>query len=303
VLAAVLAALLVGGVVAAATVSSDDGAGSSASASSTSAPAGFSPAPATTALGQPGGGELVGPPITGPGGPLPTTIPGGTSGTAAPAGASSPAGQSATTVTQAPAPPAPKGARFAAPGTYTYDVQGRSKSAFGEQDQSGRTTTVYDPPQGADQRSLAKGGSGTTEQILRSTADAALLQYLRIDAGVFTMEFRPDPGVLALPRDAKTGRTWTWRMTSTDGKITIDSTFLVTRTESVVIGGKPVAAIVIDSTMKITSDTVKATSTSTRWVSADLALIVKDSDHTEGTFQGTAFSTDAARTLTSTTPT
>ena len=212
-----------------------------------------------------------------------------------------------TTTTAAPAttttaaPPAP-GLPFTTPGTYRYASTGDFTSTLtGPQSRNGETTLTVDPPSGSDQRSVRRAFSRTTEQVLRLDAAGAHLVSLRLSDQGVDKEVQASPPVLALPADAAPGRTWTWRLTSTDGLTSVDSTFRALRTETLTIAGQRVPALVVEVVLSLSGDIV-STLTQTTWVSLERRLVVRQDETSDGRFGLVTFSGKTSETLVSPAP-
>ena len=211
-----------------------------------------------------------------------------------------------TTSTAAPtttttAPPAP-GLPFTTPGNYRYASTGEFTSTLtGPQPRNGETTLTVDPPSGSDQRSVRRAFSRTTEQVLRLDAGGAHLVSLRLSDQGVDKEVQASPPVLALPADAAPGRTWTWRLTSTDGLTSVDSTFRAVRTETLTVGGQRVQALVVEVVLSLSGDIV-STLTQTTWISLERRLVVRHDETSDGRFGVVSFSGKTSETLVSLAP-
>jgi hypothetical protein len=209
----------------------DDGAGSTSGAARDEA---------TTSSTGPAGG--VGSPGAASGGTT-TTRPGSGSSSAGGAGATT------TSSTASKGPTTVAASKFAAPGSYVYNRTGkRTVTGLPEQSLNGEGRLRVDPPNGNDQHSAVDYGDGGTEQTVRPRAGGIDLVYLKVTQGGASWEFRPSPVVLFAPDPASVGSTWKWRITSTDGALTIDASFKVVRNETVTIGGEAVPTAVVEGT-------------------------------------------------------
>lgn len=230
--------------------------------------------------------------------------PSGPAATSAPASA---ARGGTTTSTEPPAatttaPPSPPGLAFTTPGTYRYASAGQFTSTLtGPQTRNGETTLTVDPPSGSDQRSVRRAFSRTTEQVLRLDAGGAHLVYLRFTDQGIDKEVRAEPPVLALPADAAPGRTWTWRLTSTDGLTSVDSTFRALRSEVLTVGDQRVPALVVEVVLSLSGDIV-STLTQTTWVSLDRRLLLRQDEASDGRIGVVRFSGSTSETLLALTP-
>lgn len=238
-----------------------------------------------------------------------TTTAGGTplvSGTSTPAPA--PASGSATTTSPRSSattrPAAGKAASPATPaivttppGRYRYASTGTfSIGVTGEQHRNGESILTVDPPAGADQHSHRQGDSRSTEQILRFQSDGTYIVMLKLTEQGLTKEFRPPTPVLAFPYSAPIGRTWSWRMTSTDGKTTVETSFRIERTEPVAVGPESVPAVVVAAKVVTTGD-LASRGTQTLWVAEGRRLVVREQSVTDGTFGTFSFRSTAEERL------
>lgn len=228
-------------------------------------------------------------------GPAATTTP----TTTARGGTSTSTALPATTTTAAPSPP---GLPFTAPGTYRYVSAGQFTSTLtGPQSRNGETTLTVDPPSGPDQRSVRRAFSRTTEQVVRIDAGGAHLVYLRLSDQGIDKEVRASPPVLTLPADAAPGRTWTWRLTSTDGLTSVDSTFRALRSEVLTVGDQRVPALVVEVVLSLSGDIV-STLTQTTWISLERRLLLRQDEASDGRFGVVRFSGSTSETLVALTP-
>lgn len=246
----------------------------------------------TEETGAPGGASAGGGAVAPGGAPTgsPTTVApssGGGPTTTAKAGSSAPATSSKT----------------AAPGRYTYRRTGDQTSPFGAQSLNGEGSLVVHAPNGADQHSVTAYTESSSEQTLRHRAGGIDLLYLKIDnrqAGS-SFEFRPSPPVLFAPDPIAVGATWSWRMTSTNGALTIDASFKVVRNETIDIGGEAVATAVVEGTSQL-SGAFTGTLRQTLWGSERHRLIVRTDDTTDITAPA-AIHSKSSSVLVSTRPT
>lgn len=236
---------------------------------------------------------------------------GATTTTAAPAGVSSStrarggAAAQATPTTssggKAAASPSP-GVAATLPGRYRYASTGTFAVGLGgEQRRSGESVLTVDPPAGADQHSIREGEGRVSEQIVRFQPDGAYLVMLKVTEQGLTKEFRPPSPVLAVPGAAAPGRTWSWRVTSTDGKTTLDASFRAERREAVSVGADTLEALVVQATL-VTSGDLASRGTQTLWVAESRRLVVREQAATEGTFGAFSFRSTSDERLISLTP-
>ncbi len=191
---------------------------------------------------------------------------------------------------------------FAAPGRYRYVSTGSFSSLVtGHQPRHGESTLTVDPPTGRDQRSLRQSQDRTVEQVLRIQDDGAYLVALVQTSQGLRKEFRPDPPALAVPFGAPVGRAWSWRMASTDGRTTVDTTLRITGTETLDVGGEAVPVVVVEAAVTTGGDVV-ATGRQVLWVSERHRLVVKQRETTDGRFGTVAFRLESTDTLVSTRP-
>lgn len=249
---------------------------------------------------QHGTTTTVATPVTG--GASPTPLAGGAPATTAPIGsprhttpATTPPRSGATS--GAAGTPASSVAVGTRPGTYRYASTGTfSTGPTGEQQRSGESVLTVDPPAGADQHSLRQGENRATEQVVRYQADGAYLVVLKVTEQGITKEFRPPAPVLAVPSPAPVGRTWSWRMTSTDGRTTIAADFRIERTEAVQVGPESVPTVVVQATLVTTGD-VTSRGTQTLWVAESRRLVVREQSTTDGTYGSFSFHSTAEERL------
>lgn len=192
---------------------------------------------------------------------------------------------------------------FATPaGSYTYDMRGTAGAGTQSQKIDTTETLKVDKPVG-DRQHVNLGsdqGGGTDTDLLNSTTGTYLVR-LKINAGAQTKEFRPAKPVLGHPRPAATGRTWSWTMTSTDGKTHAAYTARITRQETLTIGGTKVTCWVIESTLKLTGD-FDYTDERTSWYDSTRLLEPKIHSKVTGTYSGFAFQADVTSTMRSLKP-
>lgn len=191
-------------------------------------------------------------------------------------------------------------AKSAKPGRYTFNRTGkRTIPGVGDQSLNGPGTLTVDPFNGSDQRTfLSYNAYDSTEQILRYRPDGIDLVMLKLETQAGTFEFRPASPVLFAPEPLKVGATWAWKMTSTDNRLTLDSTFKVVRTESQSIGGGSVATFVIEGTVKL-SGFLNGTIHQTLWASDSHRLIVRIDETSD---LGNGVTSQSSSVLASTTP-
>lgn len=158
-----------------------------------------------------------------------------------------------------------------------------------------------DKPAGNQQHSVLGGEQGSTDQTVQRNETGTYLVRLKLDNPAFSKEFAPAKPVMLVPRPADVGRTWSWTMTSTDGKTTAAFNATVTKNETITIGGKKTPTAVIESTLKLSGDVDYTAKTTTHYSEAHL-LQVKDHTRGSGSFSGFPFSTDITSVLRSTTP-
>lgn len=171
--------------------------------------------------------------------------------------------------------------RFAAAGNYVYQRSGKQTSPLGDQTLAGEGSLRVDPPSGDDQHTFLAYGSDTTDQTLRSKSGAIELVHLKTQTPYLpATEFRPAPPVLFAPDPLTVGRTWSWRMTSTDGKVTVDGSFKALRNENIAIGGEQVATTVVEATLTFSGD-ITGTSKRFVWGSTKYRLVVQTEDTTD----------------------
>lgn len=265
-----------------------DGGEGAAPASTTSSTGVTTTAAAPTGSPAPGEGEAGATTVPTAGGGTTPTSPAPTTAAGSRAGA----GRSPGSSTVGPA----------APGRYSYATTGRFSSPLvGEQRRDGETVLTVDAAAGADQRSVRQGPGGVVEQVLRFQPDGAYLVVLKQSSQGYAKEFRPAPPALAFPAGPPPGRTWSWRVVSTDGQTTVDAAFRLARHEDVAVGGTRVRAAVVEATTTTSGDIV-STGRQTLWVSEEHRLVVRQQEVTDGRVGTLTFHTESDDVLRSLTP-
>lgn len=232
------------------------------------------------------------------GAPAAAPAPGGTGGPTD-RGGSGGGATSTTSVSRSKAarPAGAPAAGATAPGRYRYASSGTfSVGPAGERPRSGESVLTVDPPAGADQHSLRQGVNRSTEQVLRFSPDGIYIVILKVSEEGVAREFRPSPPVLAFPYGAEVGRTWSWRMTSTDGNTTVEANFRIERKEPVQVASKSVPAVVVHATLATTGDVVSE-GVQTLWVAEATRLVIREQSVTNGTFGGIPFRSTAREDL------
>lgn len=187
------------------------------------------------------------------------------------------------------APSAPQGT---APGTYTYDSSGSVTALGSTQDASGTTTFTVSPLAGGTQTTTMKNDHSTTEEHVVPRSTGLYLSYLHVTApGAFDVAFELSPAALLLPTPAPVGKKWSWKAVSTDGKTTATQSSQVVRTETLVIGGKQVSTVVVQTRL-VLSGTVTYTADVTNWVAPSYRLVVKDHQVGSGKASFGSYSSD-----------
>ena len=269
---------------------------------------GGSAAPVGASVGQPI--ELTNAPTGSPSaGPQPasrfTAAAAPTHSASASAGAPVTAARSGSTVSASQAgssgTPA-KTTAFTSAGTYTYDTSGTVTVLGGSKDASGMSTLTVDAPAAGSQHSVLSDGQGKTTQDVLSRSGGSYLSRLQITNAAFDKTFAPSPEALLLPEPAKPGATWTWTATSTDGKTTVTAKNTVLRTETLTIGGQPVATTVIRTVLALRGADLTYDGTQDTWFAPAEHLAVKQHNTGNGNSSGLAFSSDTTSTAQSTHP-
>ena len=229
---------------------------------------------------------------------------GGTTPTGGTAAGTSGGGSSGGTTGTAPAPAAGKpgssSAGSTAPGDYTYDSSG-TVTAGTPRAVKGTATLTVDPAAGPKQHSVLEGDQGRTEQDVVHGSTGTTLARLLLTNPAFTKEFKPAKPVLVVPSPPTVGKSWSWTMTSTDGKTKASLTARITKTESVTVGGVKVNTAVVESTLKLTGDVTYTGKMRTNY-DASRRLQVKERTQGNGMVGGFAFTTDITSVLRSTKP-
>ena len=237
--------------------------------------------------------------------PAATTAPStGASGAATPAArsSSSPTSgpSSAPRATTAPGHAAPS--KATAPGTYTYDASGSQRTGAYSSRVSGSATLAVSRLANGHQTSTLHNTQGDTRQDVLVRDAGSYLVDLQVHAqGLPDKEFAFSPAVLLLPDPARVGSAWSWHGTSTDGKTTVSTTNKVVRTETLTIGGRRVATVVLQTHLVLSGD-IDYTADVTTWVAPSLRLPVKDHTVGKGTAIGVPYSFDVTDVMRSTTP-
>jgi hypothetical protein len=188
---------------------------------------------------------------------------------------------------------------YAAPGTYTYDTSG-TVTAGTKRDASGTATLTVDAPSGGSQHSLLGDDQGRTEQTIAVRSSGTFLLKLVITNAAFDKTFEPTNALL-LPEPATVGRSYSWKVTSTDGKTTAAVTARIAGHETLTIGGASTPTTIVDSTLRLTGD-ITYTAQSRIWFDPAHRLQVKEHTQGQGQFGAATFSTDITSVLRSTKP-
>lgn len=216
----------------------------------------------------------------------------------APRAAPSPADVSAGPSPAAPSSPVrPTGTRA---GSYTYETSG-TVTAGAPQEVSGTSTLRVEPVSAGTQHTVLEGDQGRTETDVLIKADGTYVTRLVVTNPAFSKDFRPAPAALLAPEPADPGRRWTWRTTSTDGRTRVSASNRVLRAETVTIGGRQVAARVLETVLVMRGD-VTYDATTTTWYAPEERLPVKDRTNGKGMVSGFTFSADVTSTMRSTEP-
>ena len=172
--------------------------------------------------------------------------------------------------TTSPPPAAAAGLQPTAPGKYNYHLTGQGNG----QNIDTQITMTVDAPKGGDQHSTTQTQQGSEEQTLRYQANGIYLVELKLNAGFIQKDFTPNPPALQYPEPATIGKTWSWSVTSSDGKTTVNTSFQVLRTENQTVGSETVPTTVLKVTITTSGDIVSK-SDSTYWISEKYRLIVR----------------------------
>lgn len=254
------------------------------------------------ASGSPSGKALGGAASAKPG--QSAAAPGGTAPTGGAAAGTSGGGTSGGTTGGAPAPAAGKqgssSAGSTAPGAYTYDSSG-TVTAGTPRPVKGTATLTVDPAAGEKQHSVLEGDQGRTEQDVIHGSTGTTLARLQLTNPAFTKEFKPAKPVLVVPSPPTVGKSWSWTMTSSDGKTKASLTAKITKTESVTVGGVKINTTVVESTLKLTGDVTYTGKMRTNY-DPSRRLQVKERTQGSGMVSGFAFTTDITSVLRSTKP-
>lgn len=192
---------------------------------------------------------------------------------------------------------------FTRAGTYNYDVSGTATTRLGSQKLNSSDALKVDPPKGSQQTTTQDSQQGSRTQTLQAKSGGLFVVDINIQEPGFKEDFRPVGTALFFPGDYHVGSAWRWSARSTDGKYRLDVTSKISGTANVVIGGKSVPTLVVDSVLRFTGNSYDLTDNQRDWVSTAYALIVKEHMATHGTVAGFTYSSDETRTVRSTTPT
>jgi hypothetical protein len=219
---------------------------------------------------------------------------GGSGTSAAPATGGSNAPQATTSASAA--------SKATAAGTYTYDSSGSQTISGAKQAVSSTATLTVSKLVDGSQTSKLHNSQGDTDQALAVRENGSYLGGLTISSPTANVEFRFAPPVLLLPDPAKPGATWSWSGTSTDASTTVQATNKVLRTETVTIGGEPVATVVLQTHLVLTGKNLSYTADATNWVAPAYRLPVKTHTVGKGSYGAFPFSFDVTDVLRSVRP-
>ena len=227
---------------------------------------------------------------------------GSASASAAPQPTATPAaGHTVSTGPGSKAPGRPTG--FTRAGTYNYDITGTATTRLGTQQLNSSDTFKVDPPKGSQQKTTQESQQGTRTQTLSSSSGGLFVVDINIQQSSFKEDFKPVGTAMWFPGDYHVGSAWKWSARSTDGKYRMDVSSKISGTANVVIGGKSVPTLLVDSVIRFTGNSFDLTDNQRDWVSTAYALIVKEHLSTHGKVAGFTYSSDETRTVRSTTPT
>jgi len=199
------------------------------------------------------------------------------------------------------APGRPTG--FTRAGTYNYDINGTATSRIGTQKLNSTDTLKVDPPKGSRQTTSQENKQGSRTQTLSSSSGGLFVVDIDIQQSSFKEDFKPVGTAMWFPGDYRVGSAWKWSARSTDGKYLLAVSSKITGTANVVVGGKSVPTLVVDSVLHFTGNSFDLVDNQRDWVSTAYALIVKEHLVTHGSVAGFTYSSDETRTIRSTTPT
>lgn len=184
-------------------------------------------------------------------------------------------------------------------GTYLYDETGTRKlgGCGADGPPPSPTSLTVDPPNGNRQRSVRdrrfpNGQGEVTTSIFEFRRDGIYLAYLLQEQysplGKNTTEFSPSEPILVFPEGGG-AQSWSFSMTSTDGKARFDAQNTIeSRDEAVTTGdGETVSTVRVKRTARITGQSiageVNLTEDSVSWISTSHRLILKQVTDTRGT--------------------
>ncbi len=197
----------------------------------------------------------------------------------------------------ASAPPAGPATRtMPLPGRYAQSVSG---TANGQQVPSQASFTIEQVDE-TDQRQVTDTPQGPMVQVLRYTPSEVLLVSLELPG---IGRFAPNPAVRYAPVPGAVGETWTWEITSTDGRSTLAQSSAITRTEQVVIAGETVDTVVGETTLTFNSPGLSGTIQLHSWVSPLYVIAVRTRQVANASYYGIpAFASDTTAELVSLSP-
>jgi hypothetical protein len=200
------------------------------------------------------------------------------------------------------APGRPAATKATASGVYTLDSSGKVTIGVTPQDASGTQSLTISPIKNGVQRStLHSDDTGDTVQDVLVRDAGSYLGLLKLTSPAFTKQFRPSPAVLLVPDPATIGKTYSWSVTSTDGATKATATSKLTRNETLTIGGKKVACVVVSTHLVLSGD-ITYDAQMTTWWAPTYRLPVKTHTVGKGTAFNTPFKTDITAVMRSVTP-
>jgi hypothetical protein len=192
----------------------------------------------------------------------------------------------------APAPVEPGAIPTARPGTYTFADTGSTKAppCAGEQPAPPTSTVTVEAPAGSRQRVTHSdsGGAGSSALVLEFRADGVYLVSLSQTTPAFSADFEPASPVLAQPRSPSVGQMLHFVLTSTDGKLTADTTITFEAlADQVTLGdGTTLSAIRAKTAAHVTGTSslgpVNIDSDSEGWTAPAASMAVKAVDDVTG---------------------
>jgi len=179
-------------------------------------------------------------------------------------------------------------------GSYDEQTSGTLTTAYGTSNVGGASTLTAATAMGSSQRLTASSpGSSLMEKIV-FTDDGALVADLNIASGPLTYDFvapLPEP-LLRLA----SGTSWSWTVTSTDGKEKLSVAGSTRGSEFVMIAGAQRYATVVETTLTFSGEQDVVMNTTDDYL-PNYHLVVRDHATAKGTYRGVGFTADTTTTI------